>query len=107
MIRYRVVVTPDAESDVRESFRYIHDRSPANAERWLRQIDGEIKGLELFPERHAFARERAYLKEDLRHLIFKSHRVVFYLDKASGTVYVLHVRHSRRLAVGEPPDEDV
>ena len=61
--------------------------------------------MEQFPERYAYARERDYLKENLRQLIFKSHRVVFQADKKADTVYVLDVRHSRRLAVGEQVGE--
>ena len=102
MNRYRVVVTPEAEAQIRESFRYIYGRSPVNAERWFRQLYAEIEGLELHPERYAFAKERDYLEENLRQFVFKSHRVVFHVNKASGTICVLHVRHSARLAVGEP-----
>jgi len=52
--------------------------------------------------RCSYAREREYLEEELRQLVYKSHRVVFYVDKANSTVYVLSVRHGRRRAVGEP-----
>jgi plasmid stabilization system protein ParE len=61
----------------------------------------QIDTLERFPERCAFAREREYLEENLRQLAFKSHRIIFRIDKARKTVYVLHVRHGGRRAVGE------
>jgi len=99
---YQVIITPEAEAGVRESFRYIYKQSPFNAENWLRDLYATIETLEQFPERCAFARERDYLEEDLRQLNFKSHRVVFQVNNTSSTVYVLHVRHSSRLAVGEP-----
>lgn len=98
---YQVIVTPEAETGVRESFRYIYKQSPLNAENWLRDLYAKIDTLEQFPERCAFARERDYLEEDLRQFNFKSHRVVFQVNNISSTVYVLHVRHSSRL-VGEP-----
>jgi plasmid stabilization system protein ParE len=31
---YRVEITPDAEADLDECFRYIAENSPANALRW-------------------------------------------------------------------------
>lgn len=102
MKKYIVIVTPEAEEGIRESFRYIQDSSPQNAELWIRQLYAEIDTLEEFPERCMYARERDYLEEDLRQLIFKSHRVIFQVDNTSGTVFVLYVRHSSRRAVGEP-----
>lgn len=77
MKRYKVIVTPEAEFSIRESFLYIFARSPLNAERWIRSLYAEIDTLETFPERCAFALEREYLEMDLRQLLFKSHRVVF------------------------------
>jgi plasmid stabilization system protein ParE len=62
----------------------------------------EIDSLERFPERCPYAREREYLEVDLRQLVYKSHRVVFHVDKPKRTVYVLYVRHGKRSAVGEP-----
>ena len=105
MNRYSVVVTPEAESGIREAFTYIWERSPIQAERWLRRLYAKIDTLEQFPERCAFARERDYLEEELRQLIFMSHRVVFKVDKPVSTVYILHVRHAKQRAIGEVIDE--
>ena len=106
MKRYQVIVTPEAQAGIIQSFFYIHERSAMNGERWLRQLYAQIDTLERMPERCPPAREGEYLEEDLRHLIFKSHRVVFRVDKKSDTVYVLEVRHSRRLAIGEVEPEE-
>lgn len=97
-----MIVTPEAEAGIRESFRYIHEHSPLNGERWLKQLYAQIDTLEQFPERCAYAREREYLEGELRQLLFKSHRIVFHVDKSSNTVYVLHVRHAGRRTVGNP-----
>jgi hypothetical protein len=40
--KFRVIVTPEAAAGIRESFLYIYERSPLNAERWLRQLYSEI-----------------------------------------------------------------
>lgn len=99
---FEVIVTPEAQAGIRESFLYIHQRSPLNAARWLEGLYGEIDSLERFPERRPHAREREYFEEDLRHFVYRSHRVVFYVDKPKNTVYVLNVRHGKRRAAGEP-----
>lgn len=101
---YTVNVTPEAQAGIRESFRYILARSPLNAERWLRGLYKTIDTLEQFPERCARARESDYLDEELRQLLYKSHRIIFRVDKESATVSVLFVRHGKRRAVGEPDD---
>ncbi len=102
MIKYKVIVTPEAEAGIRESFRYIYDQSPQHAKGWVLELYSKITTLEHFPERCAAAVEREYLEDDFRQLLFASHRVVFYVDKKSSTVFVVDVRHSRRRAGGEP-----
>ena len=103
---YQVTVTPEAQAGIRESFAYIHERSPMNAARWLQSLYRQIDTLERFPERCAFAREREYLDEELRQLVFKSHRIVFTVERKEKRVDVLYVRHASRRAVGEPAGED-
>ena len=105
-MKYQVIVTPEAQAEIRESFTYIHERSPLNAARWLQALYREIDTLERFPERCAFAREREYLDADLRQLVFKSHRIVFAVEKKDKRVYVVYVRHARRRAVGEPAGDE-
>jgi toxin ParE1/3/4 len=104
-VKYQVIVTPEAQAGIRESFTYIRERSPLNAARWLQALYTAIDSLEAFPERCPFAREREYLDEDLRQLVFKSHRVVFMVQKKEKRVYVLYVRHAKRRAIGEPVDD--
>ena len=106
MKKYHVIVTPEAQSGIRESFLYIRARSPINAVRWLQGLYAEIDSLERFPERCSYAREREYLDEEFRQLVFKSHRVVFFVDKPRNTVYVVYVRHGRQRAVGAPELEN-
>jgi len=53
------------------------------------------------------ARPRAaYFDEELRQLIYKSHRVIFTIDDSRKNVIVLFVRHAKRRAKGEPSDEE-
>jgi plasmid stabilization system protein ParE len=105
-VKYQVIITPDAQAAIRESFAYIHERSPLNAARWLQALYREIDTLERFPERCAFAREREYLEGDLRQLLFKSHRIVFAVAKKEKRVYIVYVRHASLRAVGEPVGDE-
>jgi len=100
-VKFRVIVTPEAQKGIRESFEYIHARAPRNAARWLQALYDQIDTLERFPERCARAREKDSFEEDLRQLVFKSHRIVFRIQKTEKAVYVLYVRHAKRRAFGE------
>jgi len=101
-VKFRVIVTPEAESVIRHAFDYIHQRSPLNAARWLRRLWEQVDTLEYFPERCGKARETQYLEGELRQFLFGAYRIVFWIDQAQKTVYVLHVHHKKRRAVGEP-----
>lgn len=104
MKRYRVDLTPLAESDIAAAFHYIHRRAPLNAERWIRGIYAAVDSLMRQPKRCPRAPESDYLGEELRHLVFKSHRIIFRVEETRKIVQVLHVRHGAQRAVGEPYD---
>ena len=105
MSKYDVVVTPEAEAGVIAAFRYIYDSSPLNASKWLRALHRKISTLERFPRRCPIAREQEYFDQELRQLVFKSHRIIFYIDDASRIVRVLYFVHGRQRAVGGPPEQ--
>ena len=71
--RYGVIVTPEAQTGIIAAFQYILERSPLNAQKWLRALYKKIDSLELMPERCSLARENEYLEDTIRHLVFKSH----------------------------------
>jgi plasmid stabilization system protein ParE len=97
---YGVIVTPEAETGIVEAFQYILERSPLNAEKWLRALYEKIDSLELMPERCPLAREHEYFEDTLRHLVFKSHRIIFRVNEAKRLVQVLYVRHAKQQTIG-------
>jgi plasmid stabilization system protein ParE len=100
--KYAVAVTPEAQSNIKEAFLFINARNPLNAARWLQGLYKKIDTLEQFPERCAYARERSFLGNELRQLLFKSHRIIFLVDKLKAIVSALYVRHGRRKTIGDP-----
>ena len=72
---FETILMPEAQDGIRRSFNDIHERAPLNAIRWLQGLQRQIATLERLPERLPFAREREYLGQELRQLVFKSHRV--------------------------------
>jgi plasmid stabilization system protein ParE len=66
----------------------------------------QIDFLEEFPHRCGIAPDSQFIGEELRHLIYKSHRIIFRIEERYGIVRVLHVRHAARRAWGERPAEE-
>jgi plasmid stabilization system protein ParE len=48
---------PEAQADIAQAYNYIAARSPLNAVKWMRGLNGQIDSLEQFPRRCGRARE--------------------------------------------------
>ncbi|MBZ5706255.1 MAG: type II toxin-antitoxin system RelE/ParE family toxin [Acidobacteriia bacterium] len=97
---YHVIITPEAENDLRTTYRYIRSQAPVAARDWIRRARQSAKSLARRPERCSLAPESASFDEPIRELFFGSgnrgtYRFLFVvLDKS---VYILHVRHGYML----------
>jgi plasmid stabilization system protein ParE len=105
-MRYLVVVTVTARANIAAAYQHIAERSPTNAAVWVQGLYEQIDRLEEFPRRFGAAREQAHFAEELRQVVFKSHRIIFTVDDSSAVVRVLYVRHASMRAVGEPDDAE-
>ena len=97
MKRFRVVVTPFAEANVREAHEWLAGENPAYAARWLAGVREKILGLERFPDSHPVAPESDAFDCEIRQLLYgrgTSWRIFFTIE--GSTVQVLHVRHGSR-----------
>jgi plasmid stabilization system protein ParE len=93
---YRVIVTPEAESDLRAASRYIRRHAPRSAREWIRRARQSVKTLSHHPERCPLAQESTSFDEPIRELLFGAgnrgtYRIIFVVIHKS--VYVMHVRH--------------
>jgi plasmid stabilization system protein ParE len=104
-MKFMVIIMPAAEDNISAEFDFIHERSPLNAERWVRGLYDAIESLELFPNRCGLARESECLSLELRQYIYHSHRIIFQVDALARIVHILHVRHGAMRAIGEAADE--
>lgn len=97
MKHFKVVLTPNAQDDIRKAFAWIEEEDPIHAEEWIREVQARIVGLEILPESHAIAPEREAFERDIRQLLVgrgTPWRVFFTID--GNQVQVLHVRHGRQ-----------
>src|SRR5713226_9489358 len=97
---YRVIITPEAETDLRTAYRYIRSHAPQAARDWIRRARQSAKSLAHHPERCPLAPESVSFDEPIRELLFGTgnrgtYRFLFVvLDKS---VYIVHVRHGSML----------
>ncbi len=91
---YRVQIQPPAAEDLDAAYRWIAERSPGVAARWLDGASRAIQTLSRFPERCPLAPEHDAFQEVIRQLLYGDYRVLFTVDDSQ--VRVLHVRHGAR-----------
>lgn len=93
---YNVIVTEPAAADIDETVTFIKGDSAAAAAMWLGIVQGIIEQLDEMPYRGARIPENTGQKFECRHLIYKSHRIVYRVDETAKTVFVVRVYHSAR-----------
>lgn len=97
-MRYEVVLSNQAEADLRDIFLYISFelQSFGNASALLDRIETAIKGLEQMPERFPQYRKDKWLERNLRILPVDHYCVFYVFDKTTGRVTVLRIMYSGR-----------
>lgn len=92
MKKYKVILHPDAESDIESSFKWgCRAWGEENAKLWVRKLRQTFgKQLTLMPLACSIAPESERLGVPIRHLIVGRYRVLFTVSRR--TVTLLHVR---------------
>ena len=97
---YKVIVMPQAESDMEEAYQYIAQRAPDRVQSWFAQLQAEIIQLSNLPARCPTAPESHKLGVELRQSVFGkrsgAYRIIFRIDEKAHEVQILSVRHSAR-----------
>ena len=94
---YQVEITPAAEKDIHQIWRYIAQDTPQAAYRFITELEKQFTTLASFPERCADIPENELLKTHYKHLIYKQYRTIFRID--GKLVYILRIIHGAKLLV--------
>ena len=99
-MRYRVIVSPEALSDLRTIRSRLKAFAPRAALGWYSGVRKRIATLAEHPERCALAPESTFFLVQIRELLYgqpnrKMYRILFTVE--GKLVVVLHVRHGSRL----------
>lgn len=105
-MKYKVIVAPDAENDLRTAYRFIRMHSPKAAASWIKGARSTIRSLAHFPERGHLAPESSSFHEPIREVFYGggnrgTYRILFVI--LGHTVFVLHVRHGSMMALHLEP----
>ncbi len=88
---FTVLLTEDAERDLRNLYTYIseHD-SPQKAENVLNKIEEKFIRLSELPERGVYPKELLSLGiRDYREIFFKPYRIIYRIDNQNVYVYLI------------------
>jgi plasmid stabilization system protein ParE len=100
---HQVIILPSAERDIGEAYEWLAEQDAQAAIRWYNRLLEVVLSLGAFPERCPLAPESEFFNTEIRELFHgrrqHKHRILFTVGEKA--VYVLHVRHGTRLALGE------
>ena len=97
---FRVETTPSAEREAEAILEWLLDHQAGETGlRWFLNLEQAIQSLSHFPERCSVAPENEQFPFEVRQLLYGRrphvYRILFTIEQ--DTVYVLHIRHGRRL----------
>ncbi len=93
---YRVKLTPRAQKDVEELYRWIILRAPHQGAVWYNGLIDAVGSLAEHPHRCSISPEGLELREEIRQLLYgrRPYRILFWIKGKE--VQVLHVRRGTR-----------
>jgi plasmid stabilization system protein ParE len=92
---HKVVITPEAEGDLRAIGDYIvAQHAPEAARRFVQSLRRRIAALRTFPDGYGLAPEAQAVSVELRQLIHGMYRILYTVE--GNTVTIHAVRHGAR-----------
>jgi plasmid stabilization system protein ParE len=96
-VAYQVVLANSAKADADQIYDWVIERAPLRGPEWFEELIDCLYSLEKLPERCPLAREAKAAKRSIRCLLFGKrrglYRILYEIDEARQTVWVLHIRH--------------
>jgi plasmid stabilization system protein ParE len=95
-LEFSVEITSAALADAEAYVNFIRaDRKESSAaQHWWNGLIDQILSLETLPRRCSIIPEQKYFEQEMRQLIYASHRIIFSIDQH--TVTILRIYHGAR-----------
>jgi plasmid stabilization system protein ParE len=96
---YKVITTLTAENLLLNQADFIKDQEnhAQPARRWFALTRSEIAKLDHLPRRCPLAEEDAHRAYEIRRLLHHKHHVLFTIDEATKTVFIIGFRHGSQM----------
>ena len=94
MASYKVILLPEALSDLEALHAYIAKDSPGNAAKMAGRILDAVEKLADMPRRYGAVRTRRRLPYELRAIVVRPYKVYYSVE--GDAVYVRTIRHGAR-----------
>jgi plasmid stabilization system protein ParE len=96
-VDYQVVLADTAVADANQIYAWVVEQAPVRGAQWFEQLMDNLYSLERMPHRCPLAREAPDAQRAIRCLLFgkrrHAYRILFEIDEAIQTVWILHIRH--------------
>lgn len=98
MDKYKVKINPRAIRDLDSIYEYIakEKSAPENAKGQVDRIKKAILNFDTFPQSHQERNEGRYAGKGYRQLLIDNYIVIFRIEEASKTVYVVTIQYQGR-----------
>jgi plasmid stabilization system protein ParE len=93
-MKRKVLLTPQAEQDIRAAYLFIRADAPEAALRWRNGLRRLVRTLSTFSDKHEIAAEAREVGVELRQMLFGSYRVLYTVEERS--VHIHALRHGAR-----------
>lgn len=104
---YRVVLADSAKADADAIYKRVVTAASHQGPLWFEELIDCLHSLDHLPFRCPLAREAAKARRELRCLLFgrrrNRYRILYEVDEAQKTVWILHINHGARQDM-EPED---
>jgi plasmid stabilization system protein ParE len=106
---FQVEITPIAENQIEQAYRWYQERNPEFADIWFRGLMNTIATLQEKPQRCVLAVEHEIFPEEVRQLLYgKSKNIYRVLFTIRDTIVsVLYVRHAAQAPMTVDDLEDL
>ena len=98
MDEYKIIITPDAETDLNELDDYIsfYLMAPDIAISCIRYIRSKIAGLRKAPKRYGLIEDEPWHSRGIRRMNAKNFAVFFYVYEEYAEVYIQNIIYQKR-----------
>src|SRR5262245_8855442 len=93
-MKFKVEISPTAESEIEAVYNYIRATSPENDNRWRLRLYHIAARLSAFPAGCSYAIENDFVEFEIRQKLFGNYRILFTISDER--VIIMSVRHAAR-----------